>query len=355
MKYPVLTIETRKIKHNARVISSMLKDMGIDLLGVSKAVLSHPAVVSALIQGGAYGIGDSRVQNLRELRKSGFSGRAVLLRSPGPSLCKEAVLWADASLNSNPRIVSLLGEAALAAGKIHEVVLMIELGDLREGVMVEDAVSVAREFVRTRGVRLIGIGANLACFGGVVPTREKMELLLEVADRIRKALGITLAVISGGNSANMRLMLDKDMPEGITELRIGEAVLLGRETVNRSPVPGCYLDAFTLKAEVIEILRKPTKPWGEISQDAFGEVPTFEDRGVRWRAILAAGRQDIDPTGLYPRSHGVRILGASSDHLVCDVEDYQGNITTGTIFEFDLNYSALLRAATSPHVEKVVS
>ncbi|HHW18344.1 MAG TPA: alanine/ornithine racemase family PLP-dependent enzyme [Firmicutes bacterium] len=354
MKYPAVFIDLAKVRHNARVISNLLKEQGMSLVGVAKGTMCHPGVAESMLDGGARAIGDSRIGNLRRLRESGYRGETILLRAPSPSSCHEAVVYADVSLNSDPATVRMLGEAALKMGKRHKVILMVDLGDLREGVLAEDAPCVAKEMADLPGIDLIGIGTNLACYGGVIPTREKMEALLRVKYEIERSIGRPLERVSGGNSANMLMVLSGQMPPGVTELRIGESILLGTEAVGRTPIPGCFQDAFVIKAEVIEVLKKPSKPFGEIGQDAFGNVPVFEDMGIRTRAICAIGRQDIDPGSLFPLEKGVRILGASSDHLICDVEEAEPLPEPGSILEFRPGYGSLLRAFTSPFVEKVV-
>lgn len=353
MKLPALTIDTEKIEHNTRVVAAMLRKFGMRLVGVSKATLSHPAVVKAMTQGGAAAIADSRVENLMRAREDGYLGETILLRAPAPSRIDEAVEFSDMSLNSEVSIVKMLGKAARKAKKTHKVVLMMDLGDLREGVQEHRAVDVAKDMSLTEGVELAGIGVNLACYGGIIPTADKMLQLLAIRDAIEASLGRKLEVVSGGNSANMGLVMDKSMPPGITELRIGESVLLGTEAVRRLPVPGCHRDAFTVSAEVIEVQSKPSKPQGEVGQNAFGALVTFADRGIRKRAICAIGRQDIDPDGLKPVQPGVEILGASSDHLLLDIQDAP-SVKVGSVVTFVTAYSALLRAATSPFVEKVV-
>jgi len=352
--HPVLYIDTGKVRHNTQVISDLLGRQGMRLVGVAKGVMGHVAVAKAMIDGGAAAIGDSRIETLRNFRQLGYTGETVLLRAPSPSRAAEAVQVADVSLNSDPETVRLLGEAAVRLGKRHHVILMVDLGDLREGVLAENAVSVAKEMAQVPGVELTGVGTNLACYGGIIPTREKMETLLEVRDNIEAALGRPLQRVSGGNSANMPLVLRGETPHGVTELRIGESILLGTEAVERSAVPGCHLDAFKVAAEVIEVLEKPSVPFGRVGQNAFGVVPEFEDRGRHRRAILAIGRQDVDPGSLRPLDNGVTIIGASSDHLICDVEDSEREVRTGDVLTFIPGYSALLRAATSPFVQKVV-
>ncbi len=354
MAYPALVIDTKKIKHNTQVIARLLDEQGIRLVGVAKGTCANRWVVETMVSGGAKAIADSRIDNLRRIKEWGYKGETILLRSPGLSQCKEAVLYADTSLNSEVSIVRELGKAAMSLGTTHQVVLMIELGDLREGVLIDKAPEVAFKMAQVPGIKLIGIGTNMSCYGAVIPTRDKMNLLLDTKQEIEKAIQSPLARVSGGTSANMTLVLNKEMPKGITELRIGESILLGTEAVNREPVSGCCQDAFTLKAEVIEVQRKPSKPIGEIGQDAFGDVPVFEDRGIRTRAILAVGRQDVDPSDLRPLAKGVEIIGASSDHLICDVEDAGDSIHVGKILSFGVSYNTLLKASTSAYVSKKV-
>jgi predicted amino acid racemase len=268
--------------------------------------------------------------------------------------CQEAVEVSDISLNSDVATVHRLGEAASALGKVHKVVLMVDMGDLREGVLPENALSVAGQMASAPGIQLVGVGTNWGCYGGLMPDRPRLEALVDLRLDIQRMLGISMDIVSGGNSTNINMLLDGSMPGGITELRLGESILLGTEATQRQSVPGCRQDAFTLKAEVIEVLAKPSKPIGKIGQNAFGVVPELKDRGIRMRAICAVGRQDLDPDALEALDPGVSILGASSDHLILDVDEAENPVGVGSVLSFRPAYSALLRAFTSPFVEKVV-
>jgi len=135
----------------------------------------------------------------------------------------------------------------------------------------------------------------------------------------------------------------------INNLRLGESIYLGCETLYRKPIPGLFTDAFTLVAEVIESKIKPSVPNGEVCQDAFGNIPEFQDRGQIRRAILGVGLQDVLVSGLTPGSD-IDILGMSSDHIIVDAKEIDLNV--GNEVEFSLNYGALLSAMTSPYVMK---
>jgi ornithine racemase len=175
----------------------------------------------------------------------------------------------------------------------------------------------------------------------------------ELADAIEKEFQINLEIISGGNSANYQWYESAQKVERINNLRIGESILLGCETVNRKAIPGLHTSAFKLIAEVIESKDKPSLPFGEICQNAFGIVPTFLDRGIRRRVIVALGRQDILVSGLKPVQYlgqDLEILGASSDHVVLDSNNY--DLKIGSEVKFNLDYGGLLAAMTSPFINK---
>jgi len=275
----------------------------------------------------------------------------ALIRSPMLSQISQIVRHADISFNSEIEVIQRLSFEAQKQGRTHQILLMVELGDLREGIMPEDLVDIVRKVLTLPNICLKGIGANLACRSGASPDATNMGLLSELADRIEETFDITLATVSGGNSANIQWALnDLDVATGrINNLRLGEAVLLGRETLYRRPICGLHTDAIALVAEVIESKSKPSMPSGVIAETAFGEVASAVDRGTVRQSILAIGIQDIDPVGLHPPP-GMQILGSSSDHLI--VETVEDDLIVGQETTFQLSYNALLRAMTSPFVTK---
>jgi predicted amino acid racemase len=278
----------------------------------------------------------------------------MLVRPPTPSLAADVVRCADVSLNSSARTVSLLSRAAELTGRNHQVIIMVDVGDLREGVWPDRVVGVVREVARLPRIELIGLGTNLACFGGVIPSTAHMQLLVDLRGACREATGLPLDVLSGGNSANLPLLVGGGMPAEINHLRIGEAITLGRNVVDRSAWPGTRQDTMRIVAEVIELERKPSRPIGARSQDAFGGHTDFVDRGVRWRAICNVGRQDVVIDGLTPEDPGMIVLGGSSDHLIVDVEQAREPLSVGAEIAFTPSYGSLLAATTSPYVQKVV-
>ena len=355
LQYPRVQIDRARLAHNARVLLERCSEKGISVSAVTKVTAAHPLVVQTLAGFHFHSLADSRISNLRRVRGICPDAELMLLRMPPPSRAAEVVRWADMSLNSELTTLRALDSEAGRADVIHGVVLMVDLGDLREGVWKDRLAGICDEVGRMSHLRVRGLGTNLACYGGVRPTRAKMMDLLACRDVATETLGHDIEFISGGNSANWQILETGDLPEGINHLRVGEALLLGNESVDRIPIPGMHDDVFTLSCEVIESQVKPSMPIGDLGQDAFGNTPQFEDRGSHHRAIVAVGRQDVVPEGLRPEMEGVCILGASSDHMILDVEDAREDIRTGDVLNFTVRgYSALLAVFTSQYVQKTV-
>ena len=349
MSAPRLEIDLYKIEHNAHLLVEKLAAKGIAVTGITKATLGSPEISGALLRAGVHALGDSRIENLEAMRRAHISVAMILIRSPMLSQTARVVAHADVSFNTELDVVNSLSCAAGRIGKTHGIVLMVELGDLREGILPGDLEFTVREALRFPNVALVGIGANLACHNGVVPGVENMAELSELATSIEATFGIDLGVVSGGNSANLPWALSGADKGRVNELRLGESYLLGREPLGRQPISGLHTDAITLVVEVIESKMKPSQPWGAIAQNAFGVRPPTVDRGDIAHTILAIGRQDTDPEGLLP-PFGTEILGASSDHLITDSGPRL--LSIGSEVRFQLNYSALVRAMTSPFVVK---
>lgn len=345
---PRIEIVLSQIRDNARMLSELYGQKGISLMGVSKAVLGEPSIIEAMIQGGVRFIADSRIENIQKMKNAGISTQFVLLRTP-LSQAESVVKIVDISLNTEIETLKKLSYYAKAHNKNHQVIIMVELGDLREGILPCDLAQFIRETLTLSHIKIVGIGCNLACYGGVKPDSKNMRKLSELVKIVEKEFQISLEIISGGNSANYEWYKSAHNVGRINNLRLGESILLGCETVSRKAIPGLHTRAFQLVAEVIESKKKPSLPFGEICQDAFGNVPSFQDRGIRERAIIALGRQDILVSGL-KSDRKLEILGSSSDHIILDSNNY--NLKVGDEVNFNLDYGSLLAAMTSPFIRK---
>ena len=347
---PRLEIDLRKIECNARILVQRLAAQGISVMAVMKATLGAPEIANAWLQAGVKTLGDARIENILKMRCNGISAPMAMIRSPMPGQVARIVKCVECSFNTELEVIRLLSVAAQRAKRMHRVVLMIELGDLREGILPKDLNDTVRQVLCLPNIVLKGIGTNLACRSGVAPDAVNMGQLSALADSIESTFGISLETVSGGNSANLEWALSGVNTGRVNQLRLGESLLLGCDPLHRQPISGLHTDAIKLVAEVIESKVKPSQPWGTIAQNAFGKPSTTKSHGSIQQAILAIGRQDIDPAGLEPPGD-VEILEASSDHLVVKTSRYAYPV--GSEITFQPNYSALLRAMTSPFVSKV--
>lgn len=267
----------------------------------------------------------------------------------------DVVEYADVSFNSEPATIALLNDEAKKAGKTHDIVLMIDLGDLREGIFFEneeDIMNAVEKVLKMENINLHGIAVNLTCYGAIIPKNDNLSQLVTIARKIEKRFGITLDMISGGNSSSIYLIDRGEMPEGINNLRLGEAALLGNDTAYETDLPGTVGDTVILEAQIVELKEKPSLPIGEVGVDAFGQKPYYEDRGIMKRGIIAVGKQDTDLDSMTPVDPQIEIMGGSSDHTILDLTHCDRQYAVGDVIAFELGYGGMLKTATSPYVEK---
>jgi len=351
---PKIIIDLSKLESNIKFLTDKIKGKNLSITAVTKAHNADPRIVNLFEQFSEIEyFGDSRVENLKTYQVS--SKKKIMIRIPMPSEVDDVVRYADISFNSELETLKLLNEAAKKQGKIHEVLLMMDLGDLREGFFDEgELLETVSEVVKSKNLRLIGLGTNLTCYGGVIPNYENLNRLAALKDKIETLHDLSLSMISGGNSSSLYLLEDGDevLPKDVTNLRIGEAYLLGRETAFETEYENMYQDVFTISAEIVELKQKPSYPVGEIGIDAFGNKPSFVDKGIRLRGILAIGKQDIPVDSISPLDDKLEIVGASSDHLIVDFTDSGSDYHVGDAVSLKLEYGSLLATFTSKYVKK---
>ncbi len=350
MKNPRVEIDLTKIENNADKIVMLAEQKGLKVWGVSKGTNADLEVAKAMLAGGVVGLADSRIYNLKKLSDLGVP--LMLLRTPMITEVEEVVSLTEISLNSELEVIKKLNQAAQRVDKIHKIILMIDLGDRREGVLSKDVIPMVKQIKRLNSIKLVGLGTNLACFRGVLPNQDNMTKLITLVHNIRETFNLKLEIISGGNSSSLPLLLKNEYTPLTNQLRIGETILLGREVPSGKKFSLTSLDTFKLVAELIEVKEKPTARTGEEGKNAFGETPTINDKGIRKRGILAVGRQDIITEGLISLDPRVKIEGASSDHLIVDLSEIK-DIQVGDQLSFRLNYGSLLQAMTSEHIRKI--
>lgn len=347
--YPQLVVDLDKLENNIIKIKDICSKDNISIVGVVKGCNGYTKVAKVFDKVGVKYIASSRMEQLVSI-KNEVRTPLMLIRIPMLSEVDKLVEICDVSLNSEIEVIKKINEIALKYKKIHNIILMKDLGDLREGFMSDDELIEAAILTeKLPNVHLLGIGTNLSCYGSIEPSYDNLNELVNVSKKIENKIGRKLEYISGGSTTSIPLIVQNNMPKGINLLRIGEGILLGN--VRNCYIENLYNDVFKLKAEVIEVKTKPTYPIGKISYDAFGHKVKYVDKGIRKRAILALGKADyaiIEDLILLEKK--AYIIGASSDHTIIDIEDVNREIKVGDIIEFRLGYSNLLHVTNSNNI-----
>lgn len=349
MTTPRIEADLAKITHNAQALVGRLARRGIGVTGVTKGVCGNPDIARAMLDGGVRRLADARLSNIERMRGAGIEVPMVLIRTPMLSQADRIVRACGTSLNTDIGVIHAIALSARAAGRVHGIVLMVELGDGREGVLPGAVAALARKVVKMEGVVLTGIGANFACLSNRAPDPEAMAELGALAAAIEAETGIYLRTVSGGGSTNLSWALGPRGPSRIDDLRLGEAILLGRDPLSGRAIEGLFANAFTLVAEVVETAAAVVRPDPDDCPSAAARM--VGKKGNGWKSVLALGRQDTDIDGLaMPRD--LRLRGATSDHLV--VLKSGKALVVGAQIKFQPNYSALMRAMAAPDVIKVM-
>ena len=357
---PALVVDHTKLRYNMNTVIHWCDEAGIQVAGIIKVTNGMASVARDYEACGAAMIGSSRLEQLARAKAAGVEVPLMMIRVPMISELEELVEICDYSLQSEFATLKALDEVAIKADKVHNVILMADLGDLREGFFEKEELIDVAKYVEDilSGLHLAGIGTNLGCYGSVVPTAENIQQLVAHAEPVEEAIGRPLEIVSGGATSSLIPLFDKEMPDKINMLRIGAVVFTGplediRVSYGRKEAETLYDDAITLEAEVIEVKTKPSHPIGKLGVDATGKVRKYIDRGNRRRALLAIGRADYgEPEDIIPQLEGARVLGASGDHTILDIDDCREKIKVGDVIRFKVRYSAILGLTSSENVTR---
>ena len=351
-------IDLHALAHNLNAINAWMERHGATWTVVTKVLCGHTESLRALQLLGIRSMGDSRLDNLRAIERIIPDFEAWYLRGPSLSAVDETVRLADVSLNSEIEVIEALSGASAHLGKLHRVIIMIELGDLREGILPGSLMRFYEQVFRLPHIRVIGIGANLGCLAGAVPTVDQFMQLLLYRELLELKFERSLPMISAGSTISLPLLLGGQLPKAINHFRIGEAVFLGNNLIDGGTLPGLRDDVVLLEAEITEIKKKGLVPMVETTSiTPFENIMDQEETspGQRgYRALVNIGQLDTDVSGLTPVNENHRIAGASSDITVVNVGEDCDGLGVGDKLRFRLDYSALLRVMSGDYVSKVV-
>jgi predicted amino acid racemase len=349
-----LVADSRKIRANAAAMVDLCAARGVELAAVTKCVCGEPEIARAMLAGGISTLADSRLANIRRMRAAGIEAPVLLLRLPLPQEAAEVVRLAQCSLNSEDVTLRALSAAAQTQGASHDVMIMVESGDRREGVLPARVEPLCRLVLDLPALNLVGLATSFNCLCGVLPTIESQQRFVDLAAALEGSLDVRFRYISPGHTNNVRFVLDGTMPERVNHLRVGEAILFGTDELSDGFLPVPHRDTFRAYAPVVEVQDKPSAPQGPVGKDAFNRVHEWPDLGVRRRAVLAMGEIDLATEHLSPVLPGISVVGASSDHTVLDVTDAQRPVAVGDEIELRCAYTAVSTGWSSVTTDRVV-
>lgn len=349
--FPRVIVHLDRLTENAAHVQALCQKHRLAVTAVTKGVTSDTRIVQAFMRGGITSIGDSRIHDFLSLRREESGALDLtLLRQPPRSQMELVPGIADRVFVSELSAAKALGDAAIAKGTVCSLLIVAEVGDSRDGVPEVELSSFVRTAMRIPGVTIAGLAANMGCISGLLPSEENQERFGATVQRVRRETGCALPVVSTGGTVVLDLIEHNRLSPVMTELRSGEALLLGVSTTDARRIPWLRQDTFMLEAEVIEVRDKRSAPDGPVGLDAEGRTPHIVDRGIRRRAIVALGYTDTDADALQPMDDGVTVAGSSSDHLVLDVTEAARRFHEGDVVQFKMKYAALLHSMLSPYV-----
>lgn len=351
-----LKLYRKNLQHNFKFLDQLFKAHHLEWGVVSKLLCGNKIYLKELIDLGIREIHDSRISNLKTIKRLCPEVQTVYIKPPAKRSISSIIKYADVSLNTEYYTMKLLSDEAVKQDKKHKVIIMVETGDLREGVMGNRLVDFYSSVFELPNLEIIGLGTNLNCLHGVMPSQDKLIQLSLYKQIIELKFNKKIPWISGGTSVTIPLVLNKQIPAGINHFRVGETLYFGINLFEDTTIEGMKANVFELFTEIIEITEKPLVPIGELSTNPQGETMEIDESlygQTSYRAIVDIGLLDIDPKYLIS-SYDFEIVGASSDMLIINLGKNEHDYKVGDLLSFHLKYMGALQILNSNYIDKRV-
>ncbi len=351
-----ITLSKSSLKTNYNFLQKLFEKNNMEWAPVVKMLCGNKKYLDYLLSLGNEQICDARLSNIKSIKTLKPQGETIYIKPPAKKIIPEIVKFADVSFNTEYTTIQWLSEEAVKQDKIHRVIIMIELGDLREGIMGEDLIDFYQKVFELPNIQVVGIGSNLNCLSGVMPSKDKLIQLSLYEQLIEAKFGKKIIGVSGGSSVMVPLLMKGQVPKGVNHFRIGETLFFGIDLFENKTLEGMQDDVFLLHAEIIEITEKPSVPYGVMETNPSGETFEIDENEygkTHKRAILDIGLLDITKMDfLYPTEDDLQFVGASSDMLVVDVSTTAKNYKVGDLITFKMSYMGALGLMNSNYIEK---
>lgn len=358
-----LVIQFDKIIDNIHKISNKLSEHGMEWSLITKVFSGHPDFLKRILTKDVvaklHSVGDSRLTSLRNIKKINPELVTIYIKPPATIYADEVVEFADISLNSSHRTIRALNQAAKKQNKIHKVIIMIEMGELREGVLRENLIEFYQDVFELPNIKVIGVGSNLGCMYGVEPTFDKLLQLSLYKQLLEAKFNKKLDLISGGSSITLPLLEENKIPPEVNHFRIGEAAFFGTSPLDGNTFADLSSDTFNFFANVIELEEKQTKPDGIIGEGNIGHISELDADDLpetSFRAILDFGLLDVDTDDIATKDKEIKFAGTTSDMTVFDLgkninQEKKQRYHVGDRVCFMPNYMAVARLLNSKFID----
>lgn len=351
-----IVLNKQKLQENYQYLDELFTSNDIDWAIVSKVLCGNKDFLRELIDLGIKEICDSRITNLKRIKAMNPEIQTVFIKPPAKRYISSVIKYADVSFNTEFETIKMLSDEAVRQNKMHKIIIMIELGELREGVMRDEFLDFYGKVFELPAIKVTGIGTNLTCMYGVLPSQDKLLQLSLYVQLIEARFQRKIPYITGGTSVTIPLISRGLLPKPVNHFRVGETLYLGTDVYNSKPNPAMHQDVFKLYAEIIELREKPMVPDGDRGVNLTGEVIEFDEdqHSNSLRAIIDVGILDVEQAHIWPSDPDVNIVGSSSDMMVVDLGETNGKYKVGSLMEFDLDYMGILRLMNSEYIDKRV-
>lgn len=352
-----IELDVKRLEHNFNFLNQLFGKNNIHWGVVSKLLCGNNTFLKELLHLGISEVHDSRISNLKAVKRINPNVQTVYIKPPAANVIKSLVACADVSFNTELSTIRKISAEAVKQEKQHKIIIMIEMGDLREGVMGENLVEFYSKIFQLPNIEVVGIGANLNCLNGVMPSHDKLIQLSLYKQLVEATFKVKIPWVSGGSSVTIPLLLQKLLPKGVNHFRIGETLYFGNNLVTSKLIRGMKAQVFKLYAEVVELIEKPMAPIGELGTNVAGEtIEVNEDNYGKssYRALIDLGLLDVDIRNLTPMQNDIEISGASSDMIAIDLGRNKRKLKTGDWIGFNLDYMGVLKVMNSNYIDKRV-
>lgn len=352
-----LNLNKDKLQHNYGMLQHWFNDNNIEWGVVSKLLCGNRLYLEELVRLGVTEFHDTRISNLKMIKQVAPDATTVYIKPPAKRSISSIIKFADVSFNTDYTTIKMLSDEAGKQNKIHRIIIMIEMGDLREGVVGDHLMEFYEKIIDLPNINIVGLGTNLNCLNGIMPSQDKLIQLSLYKQLIEAKFNIEIPWVSGGTSVTVPLLIKQQLPKQINHFRVGEVLFFGLDLFTNQTIMGMHNDVFKLYAEIIELYEKPKIPNGDQGFNVSGQTPTYpaEDYGKQsYRAIIDIGLLDCNPTYLIQEDEEIDIIEASSDMLVLDVRQNTQNYKVGDLIAFRLKYMGVLGVMNSDYVDKLL-